>query len=149
MTEPQVAQPQPKARKVGKAPAQRAPKPEPAKLEDGLPAKKYRTYTFTIPESCRVAPTDPTTVVLRELDPDDLAATRKLTGDDHSRAADEAVKMSLVKVDAELVNHAEDGATFHWHRFSAKVRHLLNLGWASIHVTDEDEDAAFLSSMAG
>lgn len=148
MTEPQVAQ-QPKGRRVGKAPVRKAPKSEPAKLEGGIPQKKHRTYKFTIPETCRVAETDPRTIVLRELDPDDLAATRKLTGSDETRAADEAVKMSLWEVDGQLVNHSEDQATWHWHRFSSKVRHLLNLGWAAIHVTDEDEDAAFLSSMAG
>ena len=57
--------------------------------------------------------------------------------------------MSLWKVDGQFVNHAEDEATWYWHRFSSKVRHLLNLGWASIHITDDDEDEAFLSSMAG
>lgn len=141
----------PKPRKTGKAPIQRAPEDKPQEFTPvgTIDKKKERTYTFTIPESSRVSEHDPKVVVMRELGPDDMALSRKLAGANEGQAAAEAVKLALWEVDGNRVNHGEDQATWYWHRFSSKVRHLLNLGWAKIHVTDENEDAAFLSSMAG
>lgn len=116
-------------------------------LKDGVPRKKYRTYSFKIPKSARVIAEDPKVVVLRELGPDETDEARRLGGGSADRSAEEAVKLALWSVDGAKVDHTEEAGTYYWHRWSAKVRHLIHLAWGKIHVTDDDEDDAFLSSM--
>lgn len=116
-------------------------------LAAGVPAKKRRAYTFTIPASVRIGENDPKTVTLCELDDAAISQARKLGRGDENKAAVEAVKAAIVKVDGADVNQGEEEATWYWHRWSAKVRHQLELAWAKVHVTTADEDKDFFSSM--
>lgn len=119
----------------------------PELTQAGPGKKKVRTWRFDIPPKARVRDEDPTKVVLRELDPGDFDLARKNAHGDRDRVSNEAVILSLHAVDGRPVDHAIDEGTFHWNRWGPKVRHLLQLGWAKIHVTEDDEDDAFLSSM--
>jgi hypothetical protein len=121
-------------------------RPVGAPLQEGVPRKKYRTYSFKIPASVRVVDDDPKVVVLRELGPDEIDEARRIGGSS-DRASTEAVKIAIWKVDGVKVDHTEEQATYYWHRWSAKVRHLIQLAWGKIHVTEDSEDDAFLSSM--
>lgn len=117
-------------------------------LADGIPQKKQRTWTFTIPDSARIGEHDPKKVTMRELAPDDLALTHRLGRGNEQETAEWAVKLALWKVDGQHVNHSEEESSWYWGRWSAKIRHLLNLAWAKIHATNKEEDQDFLSSMA-
>lgn len=116
-------------------------------IAGGIAEKKWRTYACTVPESARVSPHDPSTIVLRELDEDLLGQARSTGRGDIGRAADEAVKISLWRVNGRPVNHAEDEATLLWSRWSSKVRTLVHKAWARIHTTTDEEDEAFLASI--
>ena len=37
--------------------------------------------------------------------------------------------------------------SLYWSQWGPKVRNLVQRAWAELHITDENEDAAFLDSM--
>lgn len=131
---------------------------EPSELEESaiesapkaneISDKRYRLYTYQIPERSRIAgDLDPKSITLRELDDDLLDQARKSGHGDEGRAAKEAIKLAIYKVNGKLVNHGDDEASYFWGRWSSKVRHLVQHAWTKIHATDEDEDTDFLASV--
>lgn len=111
-------------------------------------------WSFTIPVSARskVEGRDPSTVTLRELTPDQIELASRLAmrgtdGTSRKKSTEEQVKMSLWEVDGRRVNHGEAEADAYWGKWSPKVRVLVTQGWARIHLSSDEEDAAFLGSM--
>lgn len=122
-----------------------AERPQAKKLAE-LGEKTWPTFSFKIPTSARIRKTDPKIVVLRELDPDLLNEVRRIKNKEES--GDRAVILSLWSVDGRQVDHSEDEGMMLWHSWSQKVRTLISLGWQKVNSTSDDEDEAFLSSMA-
>lgn len=105
-------------------------------------------FAFTIPNSAR-RETDPKVVRLRELSPGDMATIRAIAAGSKGKLTTEfvATSMALAVVDGRAVNHAESEGEAILGACSAKVRALLQLAFAKIHTTTDEEDEAFLSSM--
>lgn len=105
-------------------------------------------FAFMIPASAR-RETDPRVAWLRELSPGDMATIRAVAASSKGKLTTEfvATAAALVSVDGRAVNHAESEGEAILGACSAKVRALLQLAFAKIHTTTDEEDEAFLSSM--
>lgn len=113
------------------------------------PVSKGPSYRFVIPEKVRQEGRDPRFVYMRELDNSDMATVRALAAKTKGKSTGEfiAAALALTQVDERQVNHAESEGEQILGRCSPKVRALIQLAFAKIHTTDDEEDAAFLSSM--
>ncbi len=108
-------------------------------------------FKCVIPKSARVKPEDPKEVVLIELTSGQEELASKLAGNVKDglgiKLAAQLVILSLHSVDGRLVNHGDAEGEFYWGRWSSKVRRLIQMGFAKLHNTTDEEDAAFLASM--
>lgn len=133
---------------IDEAPGLDSPSPSQAEMDTNLPK-----WGFTIPKSARDPKRDPMKIVLRELTPDQMElAARLATGGggakpSRKQSLEANIKMALWEVDGRRVNHGDAEDEAYWARWSPKVRTLIYQGYARIHLSTDEEDAAFLGSM--
>jgi hypothetical protein len=113
------------------------------------PAKKDSSpkWKFTFPDSVRRTLSDPKSIVLRELNEDQMEQAARIGKGDNRRVGIESVKLSLYKVDDKLIDHGADEASAYWDRWSAKIKFQTLDAWGKLHQTSKEEDKAFFDSM--
>jgi hypothetical protein len=138
-------------RKEGHAPPSPPPSPiDSAPRDLSSEDKKTPRWKFKIPLSVRDKRSpdrDPKMVVLRELTPGQMETASRLGKGSGRKSTEESIKLSLWEVDGRRVNHGDAEADFYFSKWSPKIRVLLYQAWERIHLTSDDEDDAFLSSM--
>jgi hypothetical protein len=110
------------------------------------PENRARLYTFKVPQACRIGPSDPEQLTIRELTSDQQIEASRLGQGNQLKAGFELAKAALYAVDGKVVNHGDFESEIYWQRFSSKVRQLASIAFANVHNTSNEEDADFLRS---
>jgi hypothetical protein len=104
-------------------------------------------HTFTIPESERTLPTDPSTITLRELTyGEELQAKRVALANGDVNSIDESAKRSIEAADGKPITWENDGKERFYANLSQKVRELVQQGYVEIALPKDKSRVAFLAS---
>lgn len=103
-------------------------------------------FEFTIPESCRVLPSDPKTVVLQLITVAEEGLANKAATAQGGQFAYEALKHSIYSADGRPITWESAGKDHFLEGCSSKSRNLLLRAFERIHVPQPQESEDFFAS---
>ena len=104
-------------------------------------------FTFTVPESARLLPTDPATITLKSITVAEEMRALKSAEVAGNIAAYELIKASIIEVDGKPLTWDGGAKDIFVEGLSPKVRQLIIKGHTKLHGTSDKEDDDFLGSM--